>query len=190
MHARLLAAVFVIASSVAANAASKDENLAQDPGFEVPGEEKRVFLHWEHFSSKSDNIAMVDTSPRSGKSCARVWCQGTKNAHLGIAQIFDVVPKGRYVFRVHVLNDKNDKLSGDVVGNLGIEWYDAEGGEISRVSSKEWDGKLSKMSWQEYEVDAKAPQFATKVKFVIYLREGERGGKGACFIDDAEIIVK
>jgi hypothetical protein len=174
----------------AARAGSKDVNIAKDPGFEEPGVGDKLLLGWDHYSSKLTSLALVDGKARNGAKCLRMWCQGTKNAHCGVSQLFDVVPKGKYEFRVRVLNDKDDRLSGDVVGNIGVEWYDAEGNEISRVSSKEWDPKLSKMSWQEFEVETKAPQYAAKVKFVIYLREGEKGGKGGIFLDDAEIIVK
>lgn len=190
MKTRLFALCLGVSLALVSGAAAKDENIAKDPSFEEPGLSGKILLNWDHYSSKQDNVALVETAPRTGQRCLRLWCQGTKNAHLGVGQMFDVVPKGKYAFRVHVMSDKNDRLAGDVVGNIGIEWYDAEGGEIARAASKEWDPKLSKMSWQEYEVESKAPQYAAKVKFVIYLREGEKGGKGGILVDDAEIVVK
>ena len=190
MTIRWLAVSFSVLLAANAFAGSKDENIVKDGGFEQPGVGEKLLLAWDNYSSKDLNIALVDTAPRSGAKCLRMWCQGKKNAHEGVSQSFDVVPKGKYTFRVYAMNDKADKFGGDVVGNLGIEWYDAEGNEISRASSKEWDGKLSKMHWEEYAVESKAPQYAAKVKFVIYLREGAKGGKGGILIDDAEINVK
>ncbi|HEY8241176.1 MAG TPA: hypothetical protein VIH35_07010 [Kiritimatiellia bacterium] len=191
MNGRTIALFLALGfAATCARAGSKDVNIAKDPGFEEAGVGDKILANWDYYSSKVNNMALVEGKARSGAKCLRLGCQGTKNAHLGVSQMFDVVPKGKYTFRAYVMNDKDDRLSDDVVGNIGVEWYDAEGNEISRVSSKEWDPKLSKMSWQEYEVETKAPQYASKVKFVIYLREGVKGGKGAILVDDAEIVVK
>lgn len=173
----------------ASNADAKPESVGKDPSFEETGAGDRALANWDFFSSKNDNIAVVTDTVRTGEHAVRLWVQGKKNAHLGLGQVMDALPKATYTFRAFVMNDKQDKLAGSVAGNIGIEWYDQEGEQIGRVASKEWGPNLSKMRWQEFEVQAKTPAFASKVKFVIYLRDGDKMAKGACFVDDAEILV-
>jgi hypothetical protein len=170
--------------------AAKPEPAGKDPGFEEMGAGDRALAHWDFFSSKIENIAVVTDTARSGERAIRLQVQGVKNAGLGVGQALPVTPKATYTFRAWVMNDKQDKLAGSAAGNLGIEWYDQVGDEIARVASKEWGPTLSKMRWQEFSVEAKAPPYATKVKFAIYLRDGDKMAKGACFVDDAEILVE
>jgi hypothetical protein len=190
---RLVSIVSLLAALVvAAPALHADEgaNLAKDPGFEEPGSGDQFLLNWVFYTSKDRNIALTNNPVHSGTSSVRLWTQGRKDAHLGISQEHEVIPKGKYTFRVFVMNDKDDKLGGTAVGNLSIEWFDAEGAEISRAFSKEWTSHLSKLRWQEVEVSAKAPLYATKVKFVIILRDGLKIGEGGIYVDDASITVK
>lgn len=169
--------------------AAKLESVGRDPSFEEMGAGDRALANWDFFSSKNDNIAVVTDTVRTGEHAVRLWVQGKKRAHLGLGQMLDAAPKATYTFRAFVMNDKQDKLAGSAAGNIGIEWYDQEGHQISRVASKEWGSNLSKMRWQEFVVESTTPEFASKVKFAIYLRDGDKMAKGACFVDDAEILI-
>lgn len=189
MRSTSIIAMLVILAASAARAADS-ENLAKDASFEEPGESDKVLLNWDFYTSKDRNIALTNNPVHSGNSSVHLWTQGRADAHLGVSQSMDVLPKARYTFRAFVMNDKENKLGGSVVGNLGIEWLDAEGAEISRATSKEWTSHLSKMRWEEFEVVDKAPPFASRVKFVIYLRDGDRGGEGGLYLDDASVTVK
>ena len=190
MRSQWIIALAVLVAAVPALYAADSENLAKDPGFEEPGVGEKVLLSWDFYTSKDRNISVTNIPVHSGNSSIRLWTQRRKDAHLGVSQDHEVVPKGKYTFRAFVMNDKEDKLGGTAVGNLGIEWFDAEGVEISRASSKEWTSHLSKMRWEEVEVESKAPPYASKVKFVIYLRDGEKAGEGGFYVDDVSITVK
>lgn len=192
MKARCIACTLAFLFAAAAPLSAADsENLAKDPGFEeTPENADNVLAGWDFYTSKARNLSVTNNPVHSGNASVRLWTQGRKDAHLGISQDHEVIPKGKYTFRAFVMNDKENKLGGTAAGNLGIEWFDAEGVEISRASSKEWNSHLSKMRWEEVEVEAKAPPYAAKVKFVIYLRDGATAGEGGIFVDDASITVK
>lgn len=190
MSQKIIVSVVVCLCVAAWNArAAKPVPVGHDPGFEEVGAGDRALAYWDFFSSKDENIAVVNDPVRNGERSVRLWVQGRKKANLGLGQMLAAAPKATYTFRAYVMNDKQDKLAGSVAGNIGIEWYDQEGHQISRVASKEWGPNLSKMRWQEFVVEAKTPEFASKVKFVIYLRDGDKMAKGAFFVDDAEILV-
>lgn len=181
----------VLGLSIPAVLAADSDNLAKDPGFEEkPENADSVLAGWDFYTSKAKNVAVTNNPVHTGNASVRLWAQGRKDAHLGISQQLEVVPKGKYTFRAFVMNDKEDKLGGTAVGNLGIEWFDAEGVEISRASSKEWTAHLSKMRWEEFEVSDKAPPYAANVKFVVYLRDGDKAGEGGFYVDDIAITVK
>jgi hypothetical protein len=73
---------------------------------------------------------------------------------------------------------------------IGIEWKNSDGKEISRATSTEWDMSLSRTRWEPINVAEKAPRGAKTAAMTITLFDGDKGGAGSCFVDDARVEMK
>ena len=161
-------------------------------GFERPaGPVGDLPVDWEPFASDDRKLGIDTNLQRSGNQALKMSAQGREGAHLGVYQNLSVEPKKRYIFQAHVINSKDEPLNGNVYGMLGIEFRDQSGNEIAREISPQWNRYLSKMKWERFEVEAKAPRNASVAHFVIYLLDGDDGSsKGSILIDDVEITRK
>lgn len=176
----------------AAEAKAVPENLAANPGFE---ERLAGMLHlpskWEPFASGPKLlVALSDGVKRSGERSLRIGAVGQKASFVGVVQQKEVVPKARYTFRAHLLGDVRERMRGGAEVVLSMEWLGEDGAEISPRAMSRPLGQLSKTQWKEVEVIAKPPPDATRVKFVVLLKEDKQPGDGALYVDDVEILVR
>lgn len=171
--------------------AIEDSGFVTNGDFEVASsEDPTIPAGWFPFVSKSKAMELSQTSPKSGSNCLKMSVQGVSNGSEGIAQIIEVDDGRTYAFTVHVINDTSDPLAKGAHGMLGIEWKNADGKEISRTTSTEWDMSLSRTRWEPISVDEKAPRGAKTAAFVITFFDGDKGGSGSCFVDDARVEMK
>ncbi len=99
-----------------------------------------------------------------------------------------VIEGKKYTFSMYALNNRDDSLGGSAHLQLSIEWIDGSGKEIARTYSQPGTASLSKMRWETIAIrKIQAPKGAVQAKFGIHLSDGEKGGKGSVFLDDALI---
>lgn len=166
-------------------------NCLTNGDFEVESAENTVLpAAWFPFTSKSITVELSPAMVKSGARGLKMTVQGVKNASQGLAQIIPVEGGATYVFSVSVRNSKESPLSKGAFGTLYIEWKNSSGKEISRERSREWDMSLSRMRWESFSVTGKAPRDATQAAFSITFYDGQRGGVGMCFVDEARVEVK
>ena len=171
--------------------AAGDHNYVTNGDFEAEAVEDPVVpAGWFPFFSKNKTIELSETAPKSGKNCVKLSVQEVPGAHLGIAQIIPVDDGTTYSFSVCVINNSSDPLARGANGMIGIEWKSSDGKEISRTTSPEWDMSLSRTRWEPYSVSEKAPRGAKTAAMVISFYDGEKGGSGSCFVDDARVEIK
>lgn len=160
-------------------------------GFEVVSEEDSLLpAGWFSFFSNKKTMEISQTEPKSGSNCLKMSTQGVKGSSMGIAQSISVDAGKTYTFTVYIRNNGDDPLAGEAHGMIGIEWKNSHDKEISRITSPEWDMSLSRMRWDTCSVSEKAPRGAKTAVMAIFLYDGEKGGSGSCFVDDAQVEVK
>ncbi len=170
---------------------AKRENLATNASFEVASQ-----LAWDPapgwwcFTSCKPNFTLETETRRAERRSLKLSAQKVMNAHLGLFQEMAVDSSKQYEFQVYVRNNPTDPLADTAHGMVGIEWMNDKDKEIYRVTSPKWDRSLSRMRWERFSVRANAPPAAVKVRFVIYLFEGQNASRGSCLIDDVEIAVR
>ena len=168
-----------------------DSSYLTNGGFEVASAEDPVIpAGWIFFSSKSKTIELSQETVMAGSNCLKMSVQGVKNAGLGIAQIIPVESGTTYSFHAFVKNCKENPLGKGARGVLSIEWKNAQGKEIARKSSPEWSMSLSRLRWESFGVTEKAPRGATTAAMAITLSDGDKGGVGVCFVDEARVEIK
>lgn len=172
-------------------AADADFNYVTNGDFEVESAEcPGVPVGWFPFFSKEKGIELSQTAPKSGTNCMKMSVQGVPGASLGVAQIIPVDEGATYSFTVYVMNSHENPLEKGAHGVIGIEWKGSDGKEISRTTSPEWDMSLSRIRWELRSVAEKAPRGAKTAAMVISFYDGEKGGAGSCFADEARVEVK
>jgi hypothetical protein len=187
----LLVGFGVVALTVSGALASEDFNCVTNGSFEVESVENPVIpAGWFPFSSKNIAIELSQTAPKSGNNCLKMSVQQVPGASLGIAQIIPVDDGVTYSFTVQVRNNNQDPLGNGAVGMIGIEWKNSDGKEISRTTSTEWDMSLSRTRWEPINVSEKAPRGAKTAAMTISLFDGDKGGSGSCFVDEARVEMK
>jgi hypothetical protein len=168
-----------------------DSGYVTNGGFEVAStEDPTVPAGWFPFFSKNKGIELSQTAPKSGNNCMKMSVQDVANGSQGIAQIIPVDDGATYSFTVHVINNNENPLAKGAYGMLGIEWKNSDGKEISRTTSTEWDMSLSRTRWESINVTEKAPRDAKTAAFAISFFDGDKGGSGSCFVDDARVEMK
>jgi len=187
-----LAVTAVILLALGTSRGWGDIPIGFNGGFERPqGVTGELPVDWAPFSSKDINIGISTNIQRSGTQALEISAQGRQGSHLGVFQNLRVEPKKRYTFQAHVINSRSAPLNGNVYGMIGIEFRDSSGHEISRQISPQWNRYLSKMKWERFEVEARAPKNAAVAHFVIYLIDGDDGpSKGSVLVDDVIITRK
>ncbi len=193
MHKLLLVSaliLFAVGSGDILAQESAPANLAANPGFEEPADAQEGLMPagWEFFTSKISQMGITREIKRSGQQAMKLRAQKVPGAYQGVFQKIPVTPKEKYTFAVNVISDKSDPLGGTAHGQLVIEWYNAQGKEISREYCTPWNINLSKLRWEPIALRKKvAPAGATTASFGIHFSEGERGGEGAFIVDDIVI---
>lgn len=171
--------------------AVEDSGYITNGGFEVAStEEPTIPAGWFQFFSKNKAIEISQATAKSGNNAMKFSVQGVSNGSEGIAQIIEVNDGRTYSFTVHVINDNGDPLAKGAYGMIGIEWKNSEGKEISRTMSTEWDMSLSRTRWEPINVSDKAPRGAKSAAFTISFFDGDKGGTGSCFVDDARVEMR
>ena len=171
---------------------SQNENLIPNAGFEQSiSDEDAHPAEWICFTSKDQVLGITDSEKHSGSRSLKITAQETPNAYQGINYTFPIHTDTKYTFSVYVMNDKSNPLKSTAHGMLVIEWKAADNKEISRTLSKSWDQSLSKMRWEQFSLNnVKPPKGAVSATAGIHLCDGESGGKGSVFLDDALLIEK
>jgi len=119
-----------------------------------------------------------------GNSCVVFSNSKKKTSFQGLFQTLKVKSGEQIEFNIYVKNNPENPLVGGSHGQLSIEWYDAQGKEISRSWSQSWGSNLSKDKWVEYSLTDLAPSKAVKANLAITLfPEGET--TGGFLADDA-----
>jgi hypothetical protein len=166
-------------------------NYLTNGSFEVESPDAVVLpAGWFPFSSKNVTVELCQGTPKSGSNCLKMSVQGVKGASVGIAQIIPVDDGTTYSFTVYAMNNSSNPLAKGAYGILGIEWKNVDGKEINRTMSTEWDMSLSRTRWESINVAEKAPRGAKTAAMTISVYDGEKGGSGSCFIDDARVEMK
>ena len=171
--------------------AGEESGYVTNGDFEVASaDDATIPAGWFLFYSKNKTVELSQKAPRTGTNCLKMSVQGVKDASMGIAQTISVDDGRTYSFTVYVMNDPENPLAKEAHGMIGIEWKNASGKELYRTSSPEWDMSLSRMRWELQRVSDKAPRGAKTATVTISFYDGEKGGEGSCYVDDAEVEMK
>ena len=171
--------------------AGEDCGYVTNGNFEVASaDDATIPAGWFLFFSKNKTMALSQVAPRAGSNCLKMSAQDVKGANMGIGQTISVDDGKTYTFTVYVMSNPETPLTRGVYGMIGIEWKDSTGKEIYRTASPEWDPSLSRMRWELRRVSDKAPRGAKTATMTISLYDGDNGGLGSCFVDDAEVEMK
>jgi hypothetical protein len=144
---------------------------------------------WVTFNSGKSGLILLSNTARSGNQAARFEAQAVPSFYQGLSQAVPVTRNAIYQFSAYVRSDPTRPLQGSVVGQLSIEWYDANDNEIGgRQWGTTWGASLSSKEWTKVEVSGVAPVNSARAHFVIV----EKGGGqpvGGCvfFVDDASV---
>lgn len=190
---RYLAGVLIVCTVFAGPARAEENatrsNLALNPGFEQPtSPEGATPEKWNAFTSKINGIGISKAAKRSGEQGVKMAAQTLPGAYQGLVLDMPVTPGDVCTFSVYVMSNKDDPLGGTTQGSLVIEWINANGKEVARITSTPWDRNISRMRWQTISISkAKVPDGAALARFGIHLNDGMSGGKGSVFLDDVAI---
>ncbi len=164
-------------------------NLAENPGFEAPinaPEGSPPGSPWETFTSKINRMQVSREAVRTGEQSIKFSAQKIVKGYQGMTQHLPVTAGTKYSFFIYAMSDKNDPMGGSAHLQLVIEWLNADGKEIGRDYSAMITSSLSRMRWELMALRKKAaPSGVASARFGIHLSEGEKGGKGSVFVDDA-----
>jgi len=145
---------------------------------------------WVAFTSgKSDLVLLSGAAAHSGNQAARFEAHAVPSFYQGLSQAVPVTRGAVYQFSAYVRSEPTRPLQGTVIGQLSIEWYDANDNEIGgREWGTTWGASLSSKEWTKVEVSGVAPGNSARAHFVIV----EKGGAqpvGGCvfFVDDASV---
>jgi hypothetical protein len=171
------------------------EELLSNCGFEAPAIEAGSIFSvrpagWLTFTSGTpDQIGLSTVTAHSGKQVVKFVSHGVPNFYQGLYQALTVSPGETYHFSVYVKTDHANPLKGSVVGQLSIEWHDASGNEIGRLSSSTW-GASQPTKWTKFEMVGVAPTDTAKAHFVV-VEKGEGQPVAGCIflVDDASVVV-
>ncbi len=102
--------------------AGEKENLAPNPSFETPSDQKSPMpVGWSPFTSKLNLVVYTRELARTGDHAVKLTAQGSGPAWSGLKTELPVKGGGRYTFQAYVRNNKEDPLKGPSRGVLVIE---------------------------------------------------------------------
>ena len=169
--------------------------LLSNPGFETPvlpaGDWALVRqAGWQAFTSGTAELMTIwGGAARTGNQSIRFVSHGIPNFYQGLFQAVSVTPGETYHFSVYVENDSTHPLKGSVIGQLSIEWHDANGAEAGRLWSPAWGASLPATEWTRFEVTGAAPPNAANAHCVIVEKgQGQPVANCVFFVDDASVV--
>lgn len=169
--------------------------LLSNPGFETPvlptgGWALVRQAEWQTFTGgTAELMTLWSGAARSGNQAARFVSHGIPNFYQGFYQAVPVTPGETYQFSVYVKNDSTHPIKGSVIGQLSIEWHEANGTEAGRLWSPSWSASLPATEWTRFEVAGAAPPNAAKAHCVIVEKgQGQPVANCVFFVDDASIV--
>ena len=169
--------------------------LLSNPGFETPALPDGGWAlirqaGWQTFTSGTTELMTLwAATPHSGNQAIRLVSHGIPNFYQGLFQAVPVKPGETYQFSVYVKNDSTHPLKGSVIGQLSIEWHDANGGEAGRLWSPSWGASLTATEWTRFEVVGAAPPNAAKAHCVIVEKgQGQPVANCVFLVDDASVV--
>jgi hypothetical protein len=169
-------------------------NLLNNPGFEQedvpPGQAPDDWL----FLGENDsavNGGLLNSGARTGRVAVFLGQPESDDVTWEVFVISMPVTAGaHYQFSAWVKPDDAEPLKYDVMGSISIEWKDANGTELGRVTGSRWNPKTVDPSqgWTQVSASGDAPANAASASFVITYHAGIVVGSGGKFlIDDAAI---
>jgi len=171
------------------------QELFSNPGFETPvlpdgGWASIRQAGWQAFTGGTAELMTLSAGPaHTGNQAVRFVSHGVANFYQGVFQAVPVTPGESYQFSVYVRNDPTHPLKGSVIGQLSIEWHDANGAEAGRLWSAAWGASLSATEWTRFEVVGVAPPTAAKAHCVIVEKgQGQPVANGIFLVDDASFV--
>lgn len=193
-HVLVTALVLATAQADAAEEPEEAEappDLLQNTGFEAPSVAtfgKGMPDHWFCFASKpADSAHLTEANARTGSQSLRLAAHPDDEQFQGAAQEFEVQPGEHYRFTVRVMGDPEDRLVNEGFGQIHFEWRNDRGKEIARTYGPIWKRGLPTQRWEEYFVEADAPDEADSGMAVIMFYSKNSGGRGAFLVDDCEL---
>jgi hypothetical protein len=194
MKKKLVVSLFGLSAALALGAGAGEslENLAQNPGFEDDVDaESSAPVGWNAYVPASDLIYLTQDPVHGGAQSVVLTAQGKRDSNLGLMQEAKAGAGDKFVFSAFVMNNATNEMSFATAGTLSMEWLDDTGNEITREVSDVWSpATLSKKMWKKFVVSGQAPPTTAKVRFVISLFESKEPGRGACVVDDVQILAK
>ena len=181
--------------SVLPKAPPRTEELLSNSGFEAPAIKlgtQAAFrpAGWLTFTSGTpDLILLCSTAAHAGNQVVKFVSHGVPNFYQGLYQRLPVTPGETYQFSVYVKSDSTNLLKGSVIGQLSIEWHDANDNELGRTWSTTWGASLPAKEWTRFEVIGAAPAETSKAHFVV-VEKGEGEPVAGCIflLDDASVV--
>ena len=187
--------VFTGLSGVKVLSKAAPEELLSNPGFETPvlpaeGWALVREAGWQAFTGGTAELMTIwRGAARNGNQSIRFVSHGIPNFYQGVFQAVPVTPGETYQFSVYVENDSTHPLKGSVIGQLSIEWHDANGAEDGRLWSPAWGPSLSTTEWTRFEVQGVAPPNAAKAHCVIVEKgQGQPVANCVFLVDDASVV--
>lgn len=166
------------------------EELLSNSGFETGTPFSIRPAGWVTFTSGTpDQIGLSTATAHSGKQAVKFVSHGVPNFYQGLYQALPVTPGETYQFSVYIKNDHAKPLKGSLIGQLSIEWHEANGNEIGRVWGTTWGVALSATEWTKYDVSGTAPPNCANAHFVV-VEKGEGQPVAGCvfLVDDASVV--
>lgn len=172
-----------------------EANSLADPGFEDPGlytADGPPFVgSWEAFTGSANAFsAHATTDPRTDTGHASISILGDDNSFAGVFQ--DVVVTPGLLVEASVWQKTPDSGLLGVAPEFRIEWRDAAGLELSRVTN---DGVIPTNDYTLLEVSGVAPAGAAFARFTFAVQtfggepDGGASNSGTIFLDDASVRI-
>jgi len=181
---RLMLSILCLASPLMAG-----DNLLKNAGFEnedtsKPGQP----VDWGVFTETG--VAGPSASTRDavhdGAIAFKLAFEGKTDRFLGVSQNVPVQAGQKFKLAAYV---RNGSLQGNTFGQVGLEWKDGTGQELSRdLGEKMTIKNLSASDWTRFELIATAPAKAASVTATITLVP-EGSTDGSILVDDVRLEI-
>ena len=166
------------------------DNLLKNSSFEdedsgKPGQA----VEWAVFTQTGQPglSALSRDAAKDGKNSFKLAFEGKTEQFVGLSQNVPVNAGQKLKFSIYV---RNVSLQGDSYAQLGLEWKDASGKEVSRDLGEGMNPKNTRIDdWTRFEVTAAAPAGTSSVTCTVTIHTG-KATDGAVLLDNvgAEIV--
>ncbi len=186
--------VAVAMASIALSSSLASANSLTDPGFEDPAKytfDGAPFIgFWEGFAGSALASSSHSTvMPNNGTGHSDLSILGDDNSFAGVFQDIAAAP-GQQVDG-SMWHKTPDLGTLGVATEFRIEWHDAGGGEVSRVTN---DGVIPTNAYSLLSVGGIAPAGTTAARLVYAIQtfggepDGGVSSSGTVFLDDASLV--